>query len=142
MVAFRKSRTNNAEFEKLLDNMSDAMHDRISAELRKNANSLAEDIRSSAPSEDGDLRASVRIEDRTDQRNPKVYVRAGGQKTTKTTAAGPYDYANATEFGTAKQSARPFFYPTVRRRLPGIRKNIDRALRTVLDLNVKTGRTR
>lgn len=45
----------------------------------------------------------------------KVVVTAGGSATTKPEKHGKapeYDYALATEFGTGRERAKPFFYPT------------------------------
>lgn len=41
-------------------------------------------------------------------------VRAGGETTTKPSAAGPYDYALAAEFGTIRHLKQPFYYPAYR----------------------------
>src|SRR5258708_37044533 len=50
--------------------------------------------------------------------NDLEYIaQAGGDMTTKDIRDGsgvPYDYAEAFEFGTSHQSARPFFWPTYR----------------------------
>lgn len=47
----------------------------------------------------------------------EAIVQAGGELTTKEIREGSgvdYDYAEAFEFGTSRQPARPFFYPTYR----------------------------
>ena len=44
-----------------------------------------------------------------------ILVLAGGPLTTHHEQSGPYDYALATEFGTQREKAEPFFYSTARR---------------------------
>lgn len=41
-------------------------------------------------------------------------VRAGGPTTIRQSAAGPYDYARAQEFGRADMDPNPYFWPTYR----------------------------
>ncbi|WP_461342606.1 hypothetical protein [Bradyrhizobium liaoningense] len=60
----------------------------------------------------GNLRDSVRVKDVSTDTKPSVLVIAGGSLTTKRTQAGVFDYSLAEEFGTVKQEAAPFFYPT------------------------------
>jgi HK97 gp10 family phage protein len=58
-------------------------------------------------------------------------VQAGGDMTTKEVREGSgveYDYAEAFEFGTSRQEARPFFWPTYRALKPEIEKNIQDAV--------------
>jgi hypothetical protein len=64
----------------------------------------------------GHLVQSIRKFDATNQDQTKisVLVLAGGPLTTKRTAAGAYDYALAEEFGTTKETPRPFFYSSAR----------------------------
>ncbi|WP_035675097.1 phage protein, HK97 gp10 family [Bradyrhizobium liaoningense] len=62
----------------------------------------------------GHLRESVRVKDVSTDTKPSVLVIAGGSLTTKRTQAGAFDYSLAEEYGTVKQEAAPFFYPTVR----------------------------
>ncbi|EJN11854.1 phage protein, HK97 gp10 family [Bradyrhizobium sp. YR681] len=62
----------------------------------------------------GHLHDSVRVKDVSTDTKPSVLVLAGGPLTTKRTDAGAFDYALAEEFGTVKEEALPFFYPTVR----------------------------
>jgi hypothetical protein len=68
-------------------------------------------------SDSGHLSQSVRKQDVTnsDQTRISVLIRAGGALTTRRTADGAaFDYALAEEFGTTKETPRPFFYSTVR----------------------------
>lgn len=92
------------------------------------ANNLAIAHRHAAPKDDGDLQASIRVDQGA--RGDRFYVRAGGPKTTKPVregASATYDYVFASEFGTAHQPARSWFYPTYRARRKNIRRNIEQA---------------
>jgi hypothetical protein len=64
----------------------------------------------------GHLSESLRKKDVTNADGTKisVLVMAGGKLTTKYTAAGPFDYALAEEFGTTKETPHPFFFGTYR----------------------------
>jgi hypothetical protein len=65
----------------------------------------------------GHLSQSLRKKDVTnsDQSKISVLVIGGGRLTTRRTAKGnSYDYALAEEFGTVKETPRPFFYSTYR----------------------------
>jgi len=62
----------------------------------------------------------------------RVTLRAGGQTTTKAIhegQSGSYDYANAQEFGTAKMSANPFFWPSYRLYRKAMRSAVKRNMR-------------
>jgi HK97 gp10 family phage protein len=103
--------------------------DRVKRALKQEAEAFADAARKAAPRRSGNLAASVRVEPlRQDARGRwSVTIRAGGALTTKEIRAGsgvPYDYANATEFGTEHEAAEPFFYPTWRQR----RKSAERAI--------------
>jgi hypothetical protein len=66
----------------------------------------------------GTLRASIRKKNVTrhyqSSKKVSVLVLAGGPTTTHHTAAGVYDYALGTEFGTVKEKPEPFFYSSAR----------------------------
>jgi HK97 gp10 family phage protein len=109
------------------------VEDRTKRALKTQAAALADAIRAAAPRQTGNLAASVRVgELRQDRRGVwSITVKAGGELTTKEVRSGsgvPYDYANATEFGTEKEAAEPFFYPTYRARRNGIRHEIESAV--------------
>ncbi|SFJ24407.1 phage protein, HK97 gp10 family [Bradyrhizobium sp. Gha] len=62
-------------------------------------------------------------------------VQAGGDMTTKEVRDGsgqPYDYAEAFEFGTSHQPARPFFWPTYQANKDEIHQAIEDAIGEVL----------
>lgn len=91
-------------------------------------NNLVVALRGSSPKDDGTLRDSIRLEQ--GKYGDRFYVKAGGPKTTKPVregASAKYDYSMASEYGTAHQPARSWFYPTYRVRRKAIRKRIEDA---------------
>lgn len=92
------------------------------------ANNLVIAMKGSAPKDDGTLADSVRME--VGRNGDRFFVKAGGPKTTKPVrdgASATYDYIFASEYGTAHQPARPWFFPTYRARRRKIRRNIEQA---------------
>lgn len=92
------------------------------------ANNLTIAMKGSAPKDDGTLVDSIRME--IGKNGDQFIVKAGGPKTTKPVregASATYDYVFASEFGTAHQPARSWFYPTYRARRKKIRRNIEQA---------------
>jgi HK97 gp10 family phage protein len=89
------------------------------------ADEIVENIKANAPLGDtGHLRASIVKKDVStlDSVSGKVSVLilGGGSLTTRRTSTGhSYDYAVATEFGTSKETAEPFFYSTYRAYVAG-----------------------
>lgn len=141
MAGFRgRTSGSQVEFRKFLERMGEAMRERLTEALLENGERLAAAIRAASPHEHGALGQSVRVEDQTKKLNPRVHVKAGGPLTTHPGQHGSYDYANAVEFGTSKMPARPFFYPTYRRLKPEIRSAIADAMKTVLDVDLRTGK--
>lgn len=88
------------------------------------------------------LRDSVRVKDVSTDTKPSVLVLAGGKQTTKYSAAGPFDYALAEEFGTVKETARPFFYSTVRMYKNGFREGVQETFEETIAENNKVRATR
>jgi HK97 gp10 family phage protein len=117
------------DFAGFLHNAHTVVQDAVTAELQKQANGLAKAIKQAAPSDKGKLRESVRVE--PGKRADSITVKAGGPLTTRPVRNGAketYDYANATEFGTVKETAQPFFYPTYRARKREIRNALQAAV--------------
>lgn len=83
------------------------------------------------------LHDSVRMKDVSTDTKISVLVLAGGPKTTKYTAAGPFDYALAEEWGTVKETARPFFYSTVRMYKNGFREGVQETFAETIAENNK-----
>lgn len=94
--------------------------------IREQADRLAEAIKDKAPVKSGATRNSVTV--RRKRNELELEVTAGGDLTTKQVRAGSgvsYDYVMATEFGTSRQPAQPFFYTTAREMMPDIRQAIE-----------------
>lgn len=84
--------------------------------------------------ETGDLEASCIVT--PGETDLEYIVQAGGALTTKEVREGSgvaYDYADAFEFGTSRQAARPFFWPTYREHKEQLQQAIDQAVNEVLD---------
>ena len=108
---------------------------RLAAKIKAAAEGLRSAIQDAAPvGETGNLRDSVKV--RRKRNDLDLEVTAGGDDTTKEVTKGSgidYDYALATEFGTSKEEAQPFFYSTFREREEGIRQNIQDAVAEAID---------
>jgi HK97 gp10 family phage protein len=104
---------------------------KLIAAIEKEANDLAEAMRLRVHVKHGELRDSIRVES---GKSPFVlWVKAGGSGTT---TPGGYDYAMATEFGTRKEHARPFFWNTYRARARAIKERLDAVIReSIAELN-------
>jgi HK97 gp10 family phage protein len=98
----------------------------LAAELKRQADDLADAIRSAAPQgETGKLRESVQV--RRGRGSLSLVVTAGGETTTKEVRTGsgqPYDYAMGVEFGNEHVAAQPFFYSTYAERKDDIEQAI------------------
>ncbi len=102
--------------------------------IKAEADKLADAIKAAAPVKTGALRDSVQV--RRTRNDLTLYVTAGGDATTKEIRKGSgedYDYAMATEFGTTKESAQPFFYPTARAMEDEINENIRAAVKKAFE---------
>lgn len=100
------------------------------AEVRKQGERLADLMRRSVPVETGKLKRSIRVE--PGRNKVSVRVMAGGELTTVEVRGGsgiPYDYSRGVEFGTAKSTAEPFFWPSYRLLKRPIRSSLSRAVR-------------
>lgn len=87
----------------------------LAAKVKEQADNLAGAIAAAAPVRTGKLRSSVKV--RRTRNQLKLYVTVGGNETTvdvRSGAATNYDYSLAVEYGTSKNGARPFIYPTAR----------------------------
>lgn len=121
------------EFERAIGQLSFKLRRQIAEAIKAEADRLADAIKAAAPVRTGKLRDSVKV--RRTRNELTLYVTAGGDDTTKEVRSGSgveYDYALATEFGTSKENAQPFFYPTARELEPSIRENIEQAVSEAL----------
>lgn len=120
------------EMQRQFDALKGSIREKGPDIIREEAQALSDAQRAALQSQlqssdnSGDLEASCRV---TDGRHPlEVFVEAGGEATTREVRAGSgvdYDYANAFEFGTSRQPARPFFFNTYRARRDQMRRNIE-----------------
>jgi HK97 gp10 family phage protein len=127
------------ELQDYLNGLPDKLLQPLAAVIREQAQMLSDAQRSALQSleqsdETGDLEASCTVvEGETDL---EVLVQAGGDLTTKEVREGngvSYDYAEAFEFGTSRQPAQPFFYPTYHAIRDDMQQAIDDAVNEVLD---------
>ena len=88
----------------------------------RQADELMQNMRGAVPVGDtGALKASIRKKNVSQTsgggafQRVSILVLAGGPLTTHHEQSGPYDYALATEFGTQRERAEPFFYSSARR---------------------------
>jgi HK97 gp10 family phage protein len=124
----------NAELDQYLGDLSFKVRRELATAIKAEADRLADAIRAAAPVKTGALRDSVKV--RRTRNDLTLYVDAGGDATTKEVRQGSgvsYDYALATEYGTSKEHAQPFFYPTVRAMEDDIDANIAAAVEKALN---------
>ncbi|ACF02486.1 phage protein, HK97 gp10 family [Rhodopseudomonas palustris TIE-1] len=117
--------------DKVRQQVSDAV--RTEAERLSAAQRAALKAQEQAPDETGDLEASCTTTPGRDEF--EVIVQAGGDATTKEVREGsgePYDYAEAFEYGTSRQPARPFFFNTYDAMRAEIETNIGNAISEAL----------
>jgi HK97 gp10 family phage protein len=147
------------EFERAIGQLSFKLRRQIAEAIKAEADRLADAIKAAAPVKTGKLRDSVKV--RRTRNELTLYVTAGGEETTRmygrdTDYASDvvidgrsnkgiakrrkgegrgvsFDYALATEYGTSKENAQPFFYPTARELEPSIRENIEQAVSEALE---------
>jgi len=128
------------DLDDYLQSLPDKIADQISGVIREQAERLSsaqkQALRSleAAPAESGDLEASCRIEP---GENPLEFVvKAGGDQTTREIREGSgvtFDYALAFEYGTSRQPARPFFWPTYNALRDDMQSEINQAIGKALE---------
>jgi HK97 gp10 family phage protein len=128
----------NQNLENYLDSLPDKIREPLAAVIHEQAQSLSDAQRAALQGleqsdETGDLEASCVVTD--GDTDLEVFVEAGGDLTTKEVREGSgvsYDYAEAFEFGTSHQPARPFFYSTYNAMRDDMQANITDALNEVI----------
>lgn len=130
----------NKDLQAYLESLPDRLTDHLADVIRDQAEGLSAAQRAAlksleaAPADSGDLEAScVAVPGNS---SLEYIVQAGGQLTTTEVRDGsgvPFDRALAFEFGTSRQPARPFFWPTYRARKDDIQTAIDEAANEVLN---------
>ena len=91
---------------------------------------LSEAMKQVVPVDTGKTRDSIRVE--RGKRGDRFYVKAGGPTTTKKVREGhdgDFDTATASEWGTQKEKARPWFYPTWNRNKKQIRAGLEHEIK-------------
>lgn len=122
-----------SSFQKQLGELPMKMKRQLATAIKAEAERLTSAIKAAAPVKSGALRDSVQVRRRKNDLD--LEVTAGGDATTREVRGGSgvqYDYALAAEYGTAKESAQPFFYPTVRAMEREIHDNIEEAIAEAL----------
>jgi HK97 gp10 family phage protein len=129
----------NQELQDYLNSLSDKLLEPLAAVIREQAQALSDAQRAAlhgleqAPVT-GDLEESCTVVEGGN--DLEVFVQAGGDLTTKEVREGsgvPYDYAEAFEFGTSRQPAQPFFYPTYHAMRDDMQQAITDAVNEVID---------
>ncbi|WP_438274388.1 HK97-gp10 family putative phage morphogenesis protein [Nitrobacter sp.] len=129
----------NQDLQAYLESLPDKLTAELADVIREQAEALSDAQRAAlqaleqSPEETGDLEVSCVV---VPGSSPLEYaVQAGGDLTTKEVREGSgvdYDYALAFEFGTSRQSARPFFWSTYQARKDEIQQAIDEAANEVI----------
>ncbi|MGY4469348.1 hypothetical protein ACVWWK_005057 [Bradyrhizobium sp. LB9.1b] len=128
------------DLDDYLQSLPDKITERLSPVLREQAEHLSQAQREAlqaveqSPDETGHLEESCRVE--PGKNELEYLVLAGGPLTTTEVRDGsgvPYDYALGFEFGTSRQAARPFFYPSFSALRDDMQQAIDEAVNEVLN---------
>jgi HK97 gp10 family phage protein len=127
------------ELQDYLSSLPEKLLEPLATVIREQAQSLSDAQRAALQSlehssDTGDLEASCTVVD--GENDLEVFVQAGGELTTKEVREGSgvsYDYAEAFEFGTSRQAAQPFFYPTYHAMRDDMQQAITDAVNEVLD---------
>lgn len=126
------------DLEDYLNSLPAKLTEQLSDVLREQAFILSDAQRAALQAleqspETGALEASCTVAPGRD--DLEYVVSAGGEMTTREIRDGsgkPYDYSEAFEYGTSRQAARPFFWPTYRAMKDDIQKAINDAVSEVL----------
>lgn len=124
----------DADLRGWFDRLSYKAKRNLAAAIKEQADGLASAIKDAAPVKTGKLRDSVQVRRRRNDLD--LEVTAGGDATTRDVRQGSgvsYDYALATEFGTSKEEAQPFFYSTYREMRDDIQQAIQDAVEEAIN---------
>jgi HK97 gp10 family phage protein len=129
----------NQELQDYLQGLPDKLREKLATVILEQAQMLSDAQRSALQSleqtsDTGDLEESCTVVE--GDHDLEVFVQAGGALTTKEVREGSgvsYDYAEAFEFGTSRQSAHPFFYSTYHAMRDDMQQAITDAVNEVLD---------
>lgn len=126
----QKSARSIARLRKRLERVPIDVRAAAATESLLQAQRLGRAMKSSAPVDLGLVRNSIRVEG--GKFGDRFYVKAGGPTTTKGVRKGhdgSFDYATASEWGTEKETARPWFYPTYRAYRKSMKDGINSTIR-------------
>lgn len=84
---------------------------------------LSEAMKQVVPVDTGKTKSTIRVE--RGRRGDRFYVKAGGPATTD----GGFDTATASEWGTQKETAKPWFYSSWRRNRKQIKAGLEREIK-------------
>lgn len=127
------------QLQAYLNALPDAIRKELSDAVQAEAERLSEAQRAAlknleqSPDETGNLEQSCTVT--PGEHDLEFIVQAGGPLTTVEIREGSgveYDYALAFEFGTSRQPARPFFYPTYNVLREDMESNIEKAIEKAL----------
>jgi len=127
------------ELDQYLRALPDQLREQLSNAVREQAQMLSDAQRAAlqsleqVPEETGDLEASCTVTPGSNEL--EFIVQAGGDLTSKEIREGSgerYDYAEAFEYGTSRQQARPFFWNTYEAMRDDIETNISDAISEAL----------
>lgn len=126
------------DLDAYLNSLPDKIREQLSSVLREQAFRLSDAQREALRTledspETGALEASCTVAPGANEL--EYLVQAGGDMTTKEVRGGSgveYDYAEAFEFGTSHQPARPFFFSTYRELKDKMQDAINEAINEVL----------
>ncbi len=128
------------EFEQYLDQLTDKVRRDVGDAIKQQALMLSDAQRQAlqsmqeAPADSGDLEKSCTVV--PGENDLEWIVQAGGELTTREVRQGSgvdYDYALAFEYGTSRQHARPFFWPTYRERKDDMQQAINDAIQKAIN---------
>lgn len=112
-----------AKLQRRLDKIPLDVRAAAATEALLGALALSEAMRQVVPVRTGKTKGTIRVE--RGKRGDRFYVKAGGPATTE---AG-FDTASASEWGTQKEPAKPWFYATWRRNKKQIRAGLEREIK-------------
>lgn len=127
------------DLDAYLNSLPDKVQAEISHAIRTEAERLSAAQRAAlkaleqSPDETGNLKESCTVVPGAN--DLEFIVQAGGELTTVEVREGSgvdYDYALGFEFGTSRQPARPFFYPTYNAMRDDMQDNIETAIEKAL----------
>lgn len=126
------------DLETYLESLPDKLEGQLSDVIREQAQRLSDAQKDALRSleqshKTGDLEESCTVV--PGDHELEWIVQAGGDLTTKEIRDGsgqPYDYAEAFEFGTSRQPAHAFFFPTYNAMRDEMQQAIDQAVNEVL----------